>query len=55
MTAPNEPELPALDSPPSGPVVDHDDLILTEDEAAEGRHLSQIIDDDDDDDNGLPA
>ncbi len=49
MTAPL---LPELDEPPRGPVVDHDDLELTDDDIDEGNLLSELIDVDDDDDNG---
>jgi hypothetical protein len=47
-----EPELPRLDEPPKGPVVDHDARPLSEAEAAEGRALGEAIDPDDDDDTG---
>lgn len=46
-------DLPAVDTPPrSGVFVEHDELVLTEEEIAEGNALGEEIDVDDDDDNG---
>ena len=56
MSTPDSDELPALDDEPaSGVYVDHDSLELTDDEAALGRALGEVIDveDDDDSDGGL--
>jgi hypothetical protein len=50
---PEEPMLPVVDGPPKGPVVDHDELIITREEAAAGNHLGSTIRVDDDEDNGL--
>ena len=50
----NEPMLPILDDEPkSGVYVDHDDLMLSEEEQEEGRRLGRSISVEDDDDNGL--
>lgn len=46
-------ELPAVDTPPqSGVFVEHDELVLTDEEIAEGNVLGESIDVYDDEDSG---
>lgn len=46
--------LPVVDDEPkSGIYVDHDEIAVTDNEAAEGNAQGNTIDIDDDDDNGL--
>lgn len=47
--------LPAIDTPPTnGVYVEHDDLVLTPQEAHRGNYLGFRIKTNNDDDNGLP-